>query len=106
MENNINKENKPLDFEKILQNVRKQLTPEYLEQCKQNAYKEDREYPENFSNWYSHIKDFGNFKSAEIISNQIFTLEEADLFKTEITEYLDFNKLYIGYNTIIKIAVE
>ena len=109
MENNINmenntdeedilKENNFYNFANIMKDIKNTITPEYLEQCRKDAYKEDREYPENFSNWYPHIKDFGNFKSAEIISNQIFTLEEADLFRTEITEYLDFNKL----NEILK----
>ena len=62
-------------------------TPEYLAELEKKCYEDDRAYPENFSNWYPCIKDFGNFKHAEIISNQIFTFEE--VHKMQETEYID-----------------
>ena len=64
------------DLDKLLSKVSKQLTPEYFDELAKKCYVDDREYPENFSNWYKHIIDFGNFKHADIISNQIFTLED------------------------------
>lgn len=65
-------------FEKIMLKERQKYTPEYFKELAQKSYNEDREYPECFSNWYYHIKDFGNFAHAEIISNQIFTFEEVE----------------------------
>lgn len=66
-----------LDFSKLenfMMMEAKKFTPEYMRQLSKKAYKEDREYPENFSNWYPHIKSFGNFAHADVISNQILTL--------------------------------
>lgn len=112
MENNIenndciNKQIKAVDshfdFDKLLKNVREKLTPEYLEQSGKDAYTEDREYPENFSNWYPHIKSFGNFHSADVISNQILTYEETKLLRTETQEETDWKKL----NEILKPTIE
>ena len=65
-------------FEKIMLKERQKYTPEYFKELAQKSYNEDREYPECFSNWYYHIKDFGNFAHAKIISNQIFTFEEVE----------------------------
>lgn len=65
-------------FEKIMLKERQKYTPEYFKELAQKSYNEDREYPECFSNWYYHIKDFGNFAHADIISNQIFTFEEVE----------------------------
>lgn len=65
-------------LEKIMLKERQKFTPEYFKEIALKSYNEDREYPENFSNWYPHIKDFGNFAHAEIISNQIFTFEEVE----------------------------
>lgn len=71
-------------FEQIINNMSKRYTPEYLEQLGKTAYNDDRNYPENFSNWYKHIVDFGAFSHAEIIANQIFTYEE-----TKVLEHSD-----------------
>lgn len=57
------------------------FTPEYMEQLSIKCYQDDREYPENFSNWYPHIKDFGKFKTAKIVANQIFSYEETEQFR-------------------------
>lgn len=81
-------------FEKAMKKIKNTLTPEYIEKVKQDCYKEDREYPENFSNWYKHIVDFGKFKHAEIISTQIFSYEETKIMsETDIFEKVDFNKI-------------
>lgn len=68
-----------LDFLKI--NFENKYTPEYMEQLSRQCYKEDREYPENFSNWYPHIKEFGKFKHSNIIAHQIFTYEELKILQ-------------------------
>lgn len=70
-----------INFEDIMKHVQLSFTPEKLEEASLNAYKEDREYPENFSNWYHNIEDFGKFAHAEIISNQIFTKQEVDIME-------------------------
>lgn len=54
------------------------LTPEYFDELGREMYKEDREYPENFSNWYPHIVNFGYFKCADVIANQVFTYDETE----------------------------
>lgn len=74
MANNIN-------FEDLMKHIQSEFTPEKLEEASLNAYKEDREYPENFSNWYYNIKDFGKFAHAEIIANQVFTKQEVDIME-------------------------
>lgn len=72
----------------------KSITPEYLEQLGKQCYEDDRNYPENFSNWYTHIVDFGKFKHANIISNQIFSYEEVKLMqKTDNIKDVDWNTL-------------
>lgn len=58
-----------------------QFTPEMFEELGRKSYKDDRDYPENFSNWYNHIVDFGAFAHANIISNQVFTYEETEIMK-------------------------
>ena len=89
MENN-------LDIEKMMINTTSKYTPEYFKELSKKQYKEDREYPENFSNWYSHIKDFGQFKTAKVMSNQIFTWEEVDTMQeTDIIDKVDWNLLNI-----------
>ena len=62
-------ENDIVDQMKLFTN---KYTPEYLAELEKKCYEDDRNYPENFSNWYSCIKDFGNFKHADIIANQIY----------------------------------
>lgn len=71
------------DLEEYFKNITNKYTPEYFEELSKQNYIEDRNYPENFSNWYPHIVDFGKFKHAEIISNQILTREELKLFEVE-----------------------
>lgn len=85
-------------FEEMLASVDKRFTPEYFEQLKQNSYKQDREYPENFSNWYPNIVDFGKLNHVDIINNQILTLEETKVLEQEDYNKVDWNKL----NEILK----
>lgn len=81
-------------FAEILKQWSNKYTPEYIEELGRRCYEDDRNYPENFSNWYPHIKDFGYFRSAEIISNQIFTYEETEKFrKTDNIKDVDWNEL-------------
>ena len=91
-----------LDFsqlEKIMSMEAKKFTPEYMEQLSKSAYKEDREYPENFSNWFPHIKNIGTFNMADVISNQIFTWEECEIMQ----ETDDINKVnWDKINEILK----
>lgn len=83
-----------LFLEKIRKITESKFTPEYFEQLAKDSYKSDREYPENFSNWYPHILDFGYFKHADIISNQIFTFEEVQkLQKTDIIKDVNWNDI-------------
>lgn len=68
------------------------ITPEYLEECRQKAYKDDRENPNNFSNWNPHIKSYGYFKKCKLVSNQIFTIEEVHkMQKTDCIDDVDWN---------------
>ena len=81
-------------FENIISDMSAKFTPEYMEQLSKKVYKDDREYPENFSNWYYHIIDFGKFKHAKIISNQIFTYDEMQLMeKTDIYDKVDWDSI-------------
>lgn len=92
MENN-------LDIEKIMKNIANKFTPEYLEKLSKNHYNEDRNYPENFSNWYPYILDFGQFKNAKIIYNQVFTWQEVNTIQeTDNISNVNWNKL----NLILK----
>lgn len=87
------------NFEQILNRIANQYTPEYFKELSKKCYEEDRKYPENFSNWYSHIVDFGYFKHANIIANQIFTLEETEIMReTDIIDKVNWNKI----NEILK----
>lgn len=77
----------------------KKFTPEYFEELSRKCYIDDREYPENFSNWYPHIIDFGEFEHTNIIANQIFTFEESKLMqKTDNVDNVDWDKI----NEILK----
>ena len=97
-----NKMNSALSMEQFEFNLNKwaeRFTPEYMEELSHKCYKDDREYPENFSNWYPHILDFGYFKSANIIANQIFTWEETEAFRhTDMFDKVDWDRL----NEILK----
>lgn len=69
-------------------------TPEYFKQLEENNYKEDRAYPENFSNWYNCIESFGEFNHSRVISNQIFTQEEVHIFQeTDMINKVDWSKI-------------
>ena len=70
------------------------FTPEYMEELSHKCYEDDSNYPENFSNWYPHILDFGYFKCADVIANQIFTWEETEAFRhTDMFDDVDWDKL-------------
>ena len=86
-------------FTKTLNQWSSRYTPEYLEELSKKCYEDDRNYPENFSNWYNHIVDFGNFRNANVISNQIFTYEETEIMReTDIMDKVDWDKI----NLILK----
>ena len=54
-------------FSATLEAWASKFTPEYMEELSHKCYEDDRNYPENFSNWYPHILDFGYFKCADVI---------------------------------------
>lgn len=82
------------DLENLQRMITEKYTPEYLEHLAKESYENDRNYPENFSNWYPHIIDFGEFKHADIVSNQIFTYEETEIMReTDVFNKVDWNKL-------------
>ena len=80
------------------------FTPEYLEELKETCYFDDRKYPENFSNWYYSIKDFGKFRHVEIIANQIFSQDDVDIMqKTDNYKDVDWEEWYkILWDTLCK----
>lgn len=71
------------DLKTYLLKIKSKFTEEYFDKLAEDNYKEDREYLENFSNWFYNIENLGNFKIANIISNQIFTLEETKYMRKE-----------------------
>ena len=81
------------EFSNIMDKISMSFKDIDFEALAKKSYQEDREYPENFSNWYPHIKDFGYFKTAEIISNQILTFEETKVLKEEYPDKVDWDKL-------------
>lgn len=87
------------DVVEYLKKLQVKFTDEFFETASKNSYNEDREYPENFSNWYKHIIDFGKFKHADIISNQVFTWEDTNI----ICKDDSINKVdWISINNILK----
>lgn len=68
-----------------------------FEELAKKSYKRDREKPENFSNWYPCIEDFGKFKTPELISNQILTFEELQIWMNEL------DKEKVNYDALEKI---
>lgn len=91
------------DLEKIMLREKQKYTSEYFKELAKKSYNDDREYPENFSNWYPHIKDFGKFSHAEVISNQIFTFEETEIMQeTDDIDKVDWDKI----NKILKPTFE
>lgn len=98
MDNDLNKKI-DINMMRLVKQMEIKYTPEYFEELSKKHYKEDRQYPENFSNWYPHIKSFGQFKNAEVINNQIFTWEEVDTMQeTDNISNVNWNKL----NLILK----
>ncbi len=94
MENDLD-----INMMRLIKDMQDKYTPEYFEELSKNSYKEDRNYPENFSNWYFHIKDFGKFKTAKIINNQIFTWQETEIMReTDNISNVNWNKI----NLILK----
>ena len=61
MENNLD-----INMMRLIKNMQDKYTPEYFEELSKNSYKEDRNYPENFSNWYFHIKILVNLKQLKL----------------------------------------
>lgn len=83
-----------IEFDKIMKNIGAKFTPEYFKELEAKCYEDDRNYPENFSNWYSFIKDFGYFKHTNIVSNQILSLEEVQVMQeTDNIKDVDWNKI-------------
>ena len=92
-----------IDIEQAMKRISEKFTPEYLEQLSKDAYAQDRMYPENFSNWYYNIEDFGKFKHTEIIHNQIFSYEETELMrKTDNYSKVNWEEL----NKILKPSLD
>lgn len=90
-------------LEKMMLRERQKYTPEYFKELALKGYNEDREYPENFSNWYPHIKSFGNFAHADVVSNQIFTFEETEFMqKSDTMDNVDWGVM----NKILKPTFE
>lgn len=67
--------------EDFFKNIKKNFSKENIEKIMKEGYRRDRESPENFSNWYSNITNFGNFKHANVIANQIFTYDEVQIMQ-------------------------
>lgn len=87
------------NIENMMKKITSIYTPETLEELSRKCYIDDREYPEVFSNWYPHIKDFGKFRHADIISNQVFSFSEVqDMQETDVMEKVNWNRL----NEILK----
>lgn len=87
------------NIENMMKKITSIYTPEYLDDLSKKCYDDDRMYPENFSNWYSHIIDFGKFRHADIISNQVFSYSEVqDMQETDVMEKVNWNRL----NEILK----
>lgn len=87
------------DFNIILEKTKNMLKDIDFDKLKQNDYDFDRNYPENFSNWYPNILDFGKFSHVDIINNQIFTLKEMEAFeRVDNIDNVDWNEI----NQILK----
>ena len=99
MKSDINETFSNINFQDILSTVKADLQNIDWEGMSKREYEQDREYPENFSNWYPYIKDTGTFAVADIVAHQIFTWEETEVFKeTDMIEKVDWNKI----NKILK----
>ena len=100
IENSKDNSNKLIDY---MKHIQLKLSDDFFEKASKNAYKEDREYPENFSNWYKHILEFGKFKHADIISNQVFTWEETNIIcKDDLINRVDWASI----NSILKPSLD
>ena len=72
----------------------KMYSEEELKDIAKQCYEDDRAYPENFSNWYPHIRSFGKFNHSKIIATQIFTFEETEfLHKEDDINKVDWNRV-------------
>lgn len=88
-----------IDMQDMLSKIKNKFNNDFLEELAISSYKEDRNYPENFSNWYPLIKDTGYFKTANIINNQIFTFEEVQIMQeTDNIDKVSWDKI----NKILK----
>lgn len=88
-----------IDMQDMLSKIKNKLNNDYLDKLAKSSYSEDRNYPENFSNWYPLIKDTGYFKTANIINNQIFTFEEVQIMQeTDNIDKVNWDKI----NKILK----
>lgn len=77
-----------------LLNKIKPYSDKEMQEIEKQAYISDRNYPENFSNWYNCIESFGCFSYAKIIANQIFTLEETQILQeTDNIEKVNWGKI-------------
>lgn len=87
------------ELDKFFNKIKLDFTQEHFDELSRKCYKEDREYPECFGNWYPHILDFGYFSHAEIIAHQVFTWEETEVIcKDESFDKVDWNRI----NEILK----
>ena len=88
-----------IDMQDMLSKIKNKFNNDFLEELAISSYKEDRNYPENFSNWYPLIKDTGYFKTANIINNQIFSFEEVEIMQeTDNIDKVNWDKI----NKILK----
>ena len=79
------------DIKGFMKQIASKYTKEFFEKASKNMYADDRACPENFSNWYNHIVDFGKFRHAGVIANQVFTWQETQAMrKSDVIEYVDF----------------
>lgn len=88
-----------IDMQDMLSKIKNKFNNDFLEELAISSYKEDRNYPENFSNWYPLIKNTGYFKTANIINNQIFSFEEVEIMQeTDNIDKVNWDKI----NKILK----
>ena len=73
------------NLDAFFEKIKSKFTPEYFEELSRNAYIEDRNYPENYSNWIGAILNPGDFKQVNTIANQIFTYEETECMRKSET---------------------
>ena len=68
------------------------ITKDMLEEASRQSYICDREYPENFSNWFPCIKSSGKFYIPRVVANQVFTYEEVQqMQQTDLFDMVDWD---------------